>query len=177
MLATGWRWRTCWMPNSLTLVIYPFSLSGKEKDKWLFFHSKTRLKSCTTILFFPSFVSTTICLSIFLVFCSYPEADLIKFQNLRRCWENILNVVFLTAFGRRVGLSFFRRRRRCNFLKSRPFKKSSLLLFTLVVHQTHASRSVWPDWAIFEKSWWHIFSKKKPKLMITFWAKVKSIIL
>ena len=33
--------------------------------------------------------------------------------------------------------------------------------------------TVWPDWAIFERSWWHGFHPKSPKCMVNFWAKVK----
>ena len=31
-----------------------------------------------------------------------------------------------------------------------------------------ASCTVWPDWAIFECSWWKIFNQKWPKLLATF---------
>ena len=35
---------------------------------------------------------------------------------------------------------------------------------------------VWPDWAIFERFWWHIFSLQLPKYILTFWATLEIIL-
>ena len=37
------------------------------------------------------------------------------------------------------------------------------------------SSTVWPDWAIFENSWWQICFQKDAKYLMTFWALLKPL--
>ena len=56
-----------------------------------------------------------------------------------------------------------------------PYPSEIFKLFKKTFFRSRVFRqtTVWPDWAIFERSWWRFFFKKFPKFMMSFWAKVK----
>ena len=45
------------------------------------------------------------------------------------------------------------------------------------IRQKICFKSVWPDWAIFESSWWQIWFQKKPNYLVTFLAILKTFLL
>ena len=47
----------------------------------------------------------------------------------------------------------------------------------LISLSTSSLHSVWPDWTIFEGSWWQIFKQKYAKCKVTFWAITKHYFL